>query len=349
MRTTVQRLRRTVAALLVGVQLAVVALAGCDGGGSSAPSSSKSGGDDGYLSVAYVPKARGISYHDAMNEGGKVTGYDNGFRWIYKPPRTTQPADQAAVIRGLIAKRVDVLAVAPSDPEQVAPVLRQARRRGIEVVTVDTDVPRSRRNVYASQVRPQAMGQALTTQLMQAAGRKTKYAIVSCDRESPNLNAWIAAQRAYTKAKYPKAELVDVVHTDGDAMAATSLARRLMDEHPKLTGLVGECASAATGVAKAVRDTDRIGKVRTVGVGTPKAMAPYLGDGSSSASVIWDAKQFGSLVAWAGMRVNEGTKFDRTNEVNQNLTDVRYYAEERTLVLGDPLVLTVENVSDYDF
>ena len=54
------------------------------------------------------------------------------------------------------------------------------------------------------------------------------------------------------------------------------MATDLMNAHPDLTGLVGDCTSSAPGVAQAVKDAGKIGKVFTVGLGTPKSMTPYL-------------------------------------------------------------------------
>src|SRR3712207_8308199 len=48
------------------------------------------------------------------------------------------------------------------------------------------------------------------------------------------------------------------------------------------------------GVAQAVRDAGKIGQVYTVGLGTPQSMLPYLEDGSSSASILWDVEHLRS-------------------------------------------------------
>ena len=69
---------------------------------------------------------------------------------------------------------------------------------------------------------------------------------------------------------------------------------------------MGECTSSAPGVAKAVREANKIGKVFTVGLGTPQAMKPYLTDGSSSAAILWDVEKLGYLTAWAGKQLADG-------------------------------------------
>ena len=50
--------------------------------------------------------------------------------------------------------------------------------------------------------------------------------------------------------------------------------------------------------------------------GTPKSMLPYLQDGSSSASILWNVENLGYLTAWAGVQLAAGKDFQATNKVN---------------------------------
>ena len=127
------------------------------------------------------------------------------------------------------------------------------------------------------------------------------------------------------------------------------MATDLMNAHPDLTGLVGHCTTSAPGVAQAVRDAGRIGEVSTVGVGTPQSMAPYLEDGSSSGSILWDVEALGYLTAWAGVQLAQGNEFQPENDVSEEITGVTYDAETKELLLGPPLVLTQENVGDFNY
>ena len=220
-------------------------------------------------------------------------------------------------MRSFIQRKVDAIFVAPNDPDSMAPVLQEAQAKDIKVGTSDTDAPDSVRQVFVNQASTQGIGQALTDQLMKTMGGKGKYAIVSCGETAENLNSWIKVQKAYGAEKYPKAQLVSVVYAGEDQAKATQMATDLMNANPDLTGLVGECTSSAPGVAQAVKDADKIGKVFTVGLGTPKSMAPYLRlRVASSASILWDVEQLGYLTAWAGAQLAEGKEFAATNKVN---------------------------------
>src|SRR4051812_7562169 len=345
MRTT--RTLRLAAALGLAATLTVTACGQGSGGSASSGGSGSSGG--GNYSVAFVPKLQGIPYFEAMNTGGQAACKELGCKWLYQGPVEADPAAQADIVRSYIQQKVDALIVAPNDPDSMAPLLKQAADAGIKVATSDTDAPNSVREVFVSQASTEGSGQTLTDELMKAMGGSGKYAIVSCGQTAENLNSWIDVQKSYTAQKYPTAQIVDIVYAGEDQAKATQMATDLMNAHPDLTGLVGECTSSAPGVAQAVRDAGKIGKVFTVGLGTPQSMLPYLTDSSSSASILWDVENLGYLTAWAGVQLASGKDFQATNKVNNDMTDVSFDDSTKVLLHGPPLRITKDNAGQFDY
>jgi rhamnose transport system substrate-binding protein len=329
---------------------AAVFMAGCTKKNDDDSAGSAAGGTATTYKVAFVPKLQGIPYFEAMNAGGKKAAAALGdVQWLYQGPTQADAAAQADIVRSYIQQKVDALIVAPNDPDSMAPLLQQAKTAGIHVATADTDAPGSVREVFVNQASVDGIGQGLTDALMKAMGGKGKYAIVSCGQTAENLNAWIKVQKAYTAQKYPQAQIVDVVYAGEDQAKATQMATDLMNAHPDLTGLVGECTSSAPGVAQAVRDAGKIGKVFTVGLGTPQSMKPYLADGSSSASILWDVENLGYLTAWAGRQLAAGTPLAASNKVSDKLPAVQYDAAGKVLLLGPALAITTQNVDQFGY
>ncbi|HEX7746772.1 MAG TPA: autoinducer 2 ABC transporter substrate-binding protein [Micromonosporaceae bacterium] len=341
--------KRATALLAVGL-VGALAMTGCSkksGGSSESSGASGSGGKK--VTVAFVPKLQGIPYFEAMNTGGQKAAQELGLNWIYKGSTTADPGAQTDIVKSLIQQKVDVLVVAPNDPDSMAPVLADAKAKGIHVMTSDTDAPNSVREVFVNQATAEGIGQSLTDALLEKMGGQGKYAIVSCGQTAANLNSWIEVQKKYTAEKYPKAQIVDTVYAGEDEAKAVSMAKDLMNAHPDLTGLVGECTSSAPGVAKAVREAGKIGKVFTVGLGTPQAMKSYLTDGSSSAAILWNVENLGYLTAWAGQQIAGGKSFESSNKVNGDLSEVKYFGDQKMLLLGDPLRITKENVDQFKY
>lgn len=335
----------------IGLSVALTAVGCTKKGGSSSESQSNEGdGKNKTQKVAFVPKLQGIPYFEAMNTGGKKAAkeHDN-IKWLYKGPTEDDAAKQANIVRSYIQQEVDTIVVAPNDPDSMKPVLKKAKDKGIHVMTADTDAPDSVRQAFIQQVSSTDMGKELTKQLMKAMGGKGEYAIVSCGETAENLNSWIKTQKKSAKKNYPKAKLVDVVYAGEDQAKAKKMATDLMSSHPELKGIVGECTSSAPGVAQAVKSAGKIGKVSTVGAGTPKAMKPYLKDGSASSEVLWDVEDLGYLAAWAGAHVASGKDFKPKNEVNDKLSSVKWNADKKKLLLGDPLVITKKNAGKFNY
>ncbi len=349
-------MRRKVLALGAVAIATSLVLAGCTSRNDDGDTANggAAGGDD-KVTVAFVPpKLQGIPpYFEAMNAGGQQAAEELGIEWLYQARRRpTPPLRPTSCVRS--SSRASTRSSSPpNDPDSMAPLLQEAKDAGIAVATSDTDAPPdSVRQVFVNQASVEGIGIALTEALMDAMGGKGKYAIVSCGETAANLNAWIEVQKAHTAEAFPPdAEIVDVVFAGEDQAAATAMATDLMNAHPPdLTGLVGECTSSAPGVAQAVRDAGKIGQVFTVGLGTPQSMKPYLEDGSSSASILWDVEALGFLTAWAGLQLAEGNEFQATNRVSDALPPaVEYDATTNVLLLGDPLRITVDNAGDFDY
>ncbi|MBB4685675.1 rhamnose transport system substrate-binding protein [Amycolatopsis jiangsuensis] len=326
-------------ALLLGV---VVTLDSCSG--DRRPVS-----DAEPAQVVFVPKVGGIAYFDAMNAGGMQAARRFGIHWSTRAPASVAPADQVAILQGLIDDQVDAIAVAPNDPASLAPVIAEARAQGIHVLTTDTDAATSQREVFVDQASAEGIGKAVVDALMDKTGGAGEFAVVSCGRTAANLNAWIDAEKAYAAQRYPQARLVETVYAGEDVTTATNLAKQVLDRHPQLTGLIGQCTTSAPGVARAVRDQQKIGRVYTVGTGTPQTMKPYLLDGSCSMTVLWNVESLGYLTAWTAKQLAAGTALRPSNDVSPELPAVKYDERAHTIRLGDPLLITQDNVDQYKY
>lgn len=323
---------------------------GSAGSNSAAPAGEGVGKADKNYKIAFVPKLQGIPYFEAMNAGGEQAAKDMGVTWMYQGPTQADAAAQADIVRNMIQNKVDALFIAPNDPDSMAPLIKQGIDAGIKVGTSDTDAPNSARQLMVLMASADGIGKADTDALMKAMGGKGKFAIVSCGETAAQLNAWIDVIKSYSKEKYPDATLVNTVYAGEDVSNATKMATDLMNANPDLTGLLGTCSTAGPGIAQAVTDAGKIGKVFTVGMGTPNDMKKYLDSGAASAGVLWDAKSLGYLTVWAGVQMAEGKQFPAQVKLNDGaLKNVTYDAATKTLLMGDPLTFTKETVGDYNF
>jgi len=345
-------MRRSLKAVAaVSLALAVsLAGAGCTKKNTDTAGAGASGSAGGTVKVAFVPKLQGIPYFEAMNKGGQEAASKLGIDWLYQGPTSADAAAQADIVNSYIQQKVGALFIAPNDPDSMAPLIKQGVDAGVKVGTSDTDAPNSAREAMVLMASSEGIGKADTDALMKALGGKGEFAIVSCGETAAQLNQWIAEIKTYSAQKYPDAKLVDTVYAGEDVAKATQMGTDLMNAHPNLTGIVGVCSTAGPGVAQAVQNADKIGKVFTVGMGTPNDMKKYLDSGAASAGVLWDAKALGCLTAWAGQQMAQSKPFAATQSVDAcGLKTVTFDSSTKILLMGDPLTFTKETAGNYDF
>jgi rhamnose transport system substrate-binding protein len=343
------RITRTVV-VAIALTLSLTA-AGCTKKNQAAEPGAAASGGTSTVKVAFVPKLQGIPYFEAMNAGGKEAATKlSGVEWLYQGPTSADAAAQADIVNSYIQQKVNALFIAPNDPDSMAPLIKQGIDAGIKVGTSDTDAPNSSRELMVLMASAEGIGQADTDALMKAMGGKGKFAIVSCGETAAQLNQWIAEIKKYSAQKYPDAEVVDTVYAGEDVAKATQMATDLMNAHPDVKGFLGVCSTAGPGVAQAVQNAGKIGKVFTVGMGTPNDMKKYLQNGAASAGVLWDAKALGCLTAWAGQQLAQGKQFQATQAVSDcGLDSVAYDSGTKILLMGKPLTFTKETAGNYNF
>ncbi|BEV71432.1 MULTISPECIES: substrate-binding domain-containing protein [unclassified Paludibacterium] len=125
--------------LRFGVVLTLIGLTSCSGGGSgqeaSAPAHSSTDMPVIGLAISNVSNP----FFKALKQGAEQAARESGFRLIVLDAHD-DTARQQADIQSLIARKVRVLLLNPTDSQQVAASVAAANRAGIPVVTLDRSV-----------------------------------------------------------------------------------------------------------------------------------------------------------------------------------------------------------------
>lgn len=323
----------------------VLCLAACGNNAGTAE-----GGDSDKLRIAFIPQLIGIPYFTAMEEGGLQAAEDLGCEFMYVGATEANAAEQSRLMDSLIKQEVDAISVSVLDSSSINPMLEKAQEAGINVYTSDSDSATSVREVYVAQAMDQDLGYTLIDTLAEEIGGAGKIGIVSGEATATNLNTWIEYMQERIDEKYPDMEVVDIRYTVGGSSEDTlKQAQELMVKNEDLKAIIAVASSNIAGACQAVEQAGKIGEVTVIGYGSPATVKPYMDKGIMKNSILWDAKALGYLTCWAGVQLANGVEFAEENEVPGFDEPIRYYPEEKILLLGDPLVITPDNVNDYDF
>ncbi len=300
------------------------------------------------IRVGMVPKVIGINYFDKCAEGAQEVADRYGIELIYKGPTSADAASQVNIIQDMVYQGVDVLAVAPVDPDAVKPILTTAREKGIKVVTFDADAAEDSRDIFVNQVAPEVLGAHIMDNLAELLGGDGQYAIMTASMTADNQNTWIEWMKITQDQKYPGLELVTIIPNDEDQQKAYANTRNLLQAYPDLDGIVAMSTVVGPGAAKAVEALGKNSDIKLYVLSMPNDIRTFVESGTVQMATLWDPFELGALtMEVANILVSEGIIQD--DELIGNSGPIQYNEADREVIMGDPLDFTIDNIDAYDF
>ena len=235
-----------------------------------------------------------------------------------------------------------------TDPTALCPTLESAMKRGITVVTYDSDAPTCR-SLFINQAATQAIGASEVDILAKELNDTGQIAIVSAAASATNQNAWIGYMKQELK-KYPKMSLVSTVYGNDDATVSTQVTQGLLQQYPNLKGIISP-TTVGIAAAAAVLDTPKYrGKVLLTGLGTPDSMKKFVSDGTVKEFELWNPADLGYLAGYAAVELASGKI---TGAQGQSFTAGKLgsytIGADNTVLLGPPYVFDASNINKFNF
>ena len=238
--------------------------------------------------------------------------------------------------------------VSASDPTALCPTLNAAIKKGITVVTYDSDAPTCR-TLFVNQASTAQIGTSEVSLLASEIHDSGQIAILSATASAPNQNAWIGYMKTELK-KYPKMKLVTTVYGNDDPTTATQVAQGLLQHYPNLKGIISPTTVGILAAAQVVSSSSRRGKILVTGLGTPDSMKKYVADGTVQAFELWNPANLGYLAAYAAVEL---ASKKITNAVGQSFTAGKLgkftVGADHTILLGPPFVFNKSNINQFNF
>lgn len=261
----------------------VLVIAACGQGGgqsasapsASAPSAPASGGATGVrILVDMKGPGGGNPFWAAVELGAKEAGQSMGVEvTVLAPPAESDVPAQIAQIEDAITQGVDGIALAPTDPAALAPVVQQALDAGIKVVFIDTKGENAGVTFIGTnnEVGAGLAGQYLCDNVEQGG----KVAI---------LQGIITQSTGQARAEGSKAavtacglSLVAEVPAEWDKAKGQAAMEDILTRQPDLKGVFCSNDNMALGAVEAIKNGGLTGKIVVVGFdANPDAAAAIL-------------------------------------------------------------------------
>jgi len=304
------------------------------------------------LKIFVIPKNLGNSYFttaDSVHSQGALYALKQlGEVGAETSGTTDTPSSQIPIIQADISKGANALIISATDPKALCPTLESAMKKGIIVVTYDSDAPTCR-TLFINQASAEGLGESEVDIIASEIHDSGDIGIVSASASDTNQNTWIQWMKVELK-KYPKITLEPVVYGNDDTATSTEVTQGLLSRYPDLKGIISP-TTVGIAAAAAVLDTAQYrGKVMLTGLGTPDEMKKYVADGTVKEFELWNPANLGYLAAYAAVELASGAITNKTGQTfTAGMLGKFIVGTDNTVLLGKPFVFDKANINKFNF
>ncbi|OPX06901.1 sugar ABC transporter substrate-binding protein [Mycobacterium sp. AT1] len=324
-----------------------------DGGGSGESGANNAAGKcvEGPIKIGLIPKLGTDPYMVTVQKAVEAAAAKDGSTVIYTSPSDATGAAQIPFVNQLISQGVDVIAISGSDLNSASAALAKAKQAGIKVISWDSDVAPDSRAFFLNQADTSKIGDQMLASLSDMIGGEGEFAILSSTQTAVNQNAWIASikDKLANDAKYSKMKLVTVAYGEEKADVNAQKAKELVQAYPNLKGIIVPAGIGLPAAAEALSQSGDLGRVKISGLGPVTLVKQYIDTGNVQ-DVWWNVQNLGTLTfataeqyAQCKIEPKEGTSYDVDGLGKFTV------GENGTVLLGEPTIVTPENVKDFPF
>lgn len=344
-------MRRFTPLLLAGLAVAMVGCTPPSSGGGGGTSSGGGSGSAGTIKLGMMPKKKGIPYFNACQRGAEEAAREFGdVELLYDGPTEDKSERQSEILDTWILQKMDAIAVACNDPDQISPTLKRAKDQGLTAITwdADADPEASGRDWFVNQVGVDDLAQKLMEEMVKQVGESAEVAVVSSSPTAPNQSAWLKRMEEIRGEKYPNLKIVVTEYAEENQVLSEQKSSNILKAYPNVKGIFGMTSVAFPGAASAVEKAGMTGKVAVLGLGTPKDMKPFVDKGVVKSVVLWNPVDLGYLTVAVARAAKKGELKEGDTTFNAGRLGEKK-VEGRVVLLGEPMVFDRSNIDQFDF
>lgn len=281
--------------------------------------------------MTFVMVPKGVHpYYQPCFEGFKAAAEQYGVTADIVEPAKFELPLQVQIIRNLIARKVDGIAVSALGDAGLAPVIAEATRAGIKVITFDSGAPSTQALTYIGTNNRRAGYQAgrRMAAVMKGTG---KLVVLQGGMSAANLNQrTLGFKRALAKFG-PGIKLLKVVDVEGDATVAARRTEELLRDIPDLDAIFSVSAEGAPAAASVIKQSPKAGKIVVAGFDDLDATLEGIRQGSISFCLVQKTFKMGWMSVEALMDATKGQPLPKETDTRVmvvNGANVEHYQDD---------------------
>lgn len=203
--------------------------------------------------IVLIPQELDNPFWRSIEQGAREASRQYGMELEYTGPFRINPAEQIKLLEKAIAAKADAIVLQGIGDPRYRAWIDQAADRGIPVIAVDTDEPRSRRLAYVGTDNSEA-GKRMGELVASASGGSGTIGVL-IGSEAANQRLRLKGFRSVID-RYPKLNIAEVRTSKISRLQAAEQAADMLLRHPQIGFLVGFSALDGPGML------DALGRIR---------------------------------------------------------------------------------------
>jgi ribose transport system substrate-binding protein len=282
---------RSIVCLVLFTLLLTFMFVACQNPGTSGTNSTVNSGtrSGGAHKLAFVTNNASDFWIIARKGTEKAAREIPGIEVEFRIPADGTAAEQQRQVDDLLAKGIHGIAISPVDPANQTPMLNRAAQQAL-VLTQDSDAPQSNRVCYIG-----------TDNV--AAGRQAGELLKEALPQGGTIMVFVGvldaanAQQRYQGLKEAldgsNIKIIDVRTDNTDRVRAKSNVADTLVNNPEIAGMVGLWSYNGPAILSAVREANKVDKVKIIAFDEEDETLAGVRDGSIYATVVQQPFEFG--------------------------------------------------------
>jgi len=247
------------------------------------------------LKIGAIFPAEGNIFFDDVIRGLRAAEQEYADYGVSVSLRTSHGFSEAVQLRlidELYEEGIQALVLAPVNEKAVAHKINELIKKGIPVVTANTDIEKTRRLCYVG-TDYEKSGQIVAGLVgLVADGHAMRVVINTGSIHVLGHNQRITGFNHVAKESYPNIEILDIFETLDDAETAYKLTSKVLEKYKNLDAIY-MTAGGVGGTCRALADTGNAGRIKVFTYDCTAESRPYLENGTISATISQDPFQQG--------------------------------------------------------
>ncbi len=297
--------------------------------------------------AVFIPKFK-APWFDRMQAGLTKAGAEIGINVTQKAPSSADLTAQVKLIEDATNQGNDAILVVPGADPSIESAFGLARTKRIAIVT-NQSPQQGNADVDVEMIDTTLFGRMAMEEMAKAmASPAGQYAVFVGSFTTPDHNGWADAAISLARQKFPDLKLVgERFPVSEDQGLSRQTALDLIASSPGIKAFLVFGSQGGPGVAQAVQEKERVGSIAVIGTTGPTQAAPFLKDGSLSASILWDPAEAGYAMAYLARLVLDGKRSMIGPDLEIPGLGRPISFAENTLIYNRPIILTRDNVDQF--